>query len=172
GMGLLAMGLNTASAAPAPVPMGGVNLASCTIPAAATSSVTSGTGIVATVGGLDFDIVGNQVLAGEGMLSYAGSICNGASSVELKTDNGGATTAGAAPAGFANVIDYSATFDFGTCSSGVPLAAVAAGIGGSTTTACANPESAPLEVSVVVVPTTDPLIKGSYADVLTVTVTP
>ena len=173
GMGLLAMGLNTASADD--VGLGGENAGTCTMPLNPTGiAIDAGTGLVINGAntGLDVNIVNNTVdAASEATLTYTGAVCNAPADLDLTTQNGGITTAAVAPAGFSNRIDYSATATFGAC---VTTALVTNGTAGAVSGGgvCVGAIADDLTVKIDGVGAAFPLIAGTYADVLTVTLTP
>ncbi len=178
GMGLLAMGLNTASAGGLDaVGMGGSNAGGCTMPVNPTGiAIGAGTGLVVNAAstGLDVNIVNNGVdTSSEATLTYGGSVCNSASHVHLETQEGGilkGALTDVMPAGFVNRIDYTATATFGTCPAAILTTSGVAAANASSV--CPDPIASDLNVVVNTLTTGGALVSGSYADVLTVTLLP
>lgn len=101
-------------------------------------------------------------------------VCNVAATVGTQTINGAVTTAGAAPVGFQNNFDYQATATFSGASSSIDTSTVGAGGTGSGGAGALTAGAASGNLTIAVTPTvnTNPLIPGSYADTLRVTLTP
>jgi hypothetical protein len=156
--------------------MGGVLAPSCNIPAAATS-IDNLTGGVADNGAGGLNYVGliqanGTAQAGGAHLNYAGAFCNTAPIITLTTTNGSVSSGLTAVAGFANEIDYTATPVATGCGvAGTMLQTDGNAAGHSETTTCTNPITG-FYVDVDTLATADPLLAGTYTDILVVTFTP
>lgn len=107
--------------------------------------------------------------------SYADVFCNSPSSVQLTSLNGALTGPPSLGPSFKNTIDYSAQAQFSGANATINTATIPSASGGETGTASTTTGSMPLgTMSVSITPQTNalPLAKGSYADVLRISITP
>jgi hypothetical protein len=98
---------------------------------------------------------------------YANVACNGPADISLSSANSGLTTAAVAPVGFEDVINYTATADWGGVQATINTATNT-----DTPDSTAGANSGNLDVLITPIANTDPLIVGTYNDTLTVTLTP
>ncbi len=120
-------------------------------------------------------VVGGAVNTAPIAKTYANVVCNSPSRVQLTSQSGAVKSATSVGPSFSNYIDYSATAAF---------AGATATLNTATNPAATGPEASASELAVgsmpsgslavTITPQTNvlPLIKGSYADTLTVTITP
>ena len=107
--------------------------------------------------------------------SYLNVLCNNLSNLQITSQSGAVKSATAASAGFANLINYSATSMFGGATSTLNTATIAAATVAEAGTIGATSTSTPNgTLSVTITPQLPalPLVKGSYADTLRVTIIP
>jgi hypothetical protein len=106
--------------------------------------------------------------------SYANTACNTPSNVQLTSQNGGVKASASAITGFANVINYSAAAVFSGATAPINTA-TSPGMGPisgpAVPTAGATP-SGTLQATITPQANASPLLSGSYADTLTITITP
>lgn len=106
--------------------------------------------------------------------SYANAVCNTPSSLQLASQNGGVTTASTAT-GLQNFINYSASASFSGASATIDTATnpgTGAQESGSPASTSGSLPSGTLSVSIVPQLNSKSLVAGSYADTLTITITP
>lgn len=143
---------------------GNVGLA-CTIAGAVTGAPDNATIPVSALG---------TVTTAPIVRSFANVECNSLSALQLVSQNGAVRRVTAAPGGFTNIIDYAATASFGGASSTVNTATVPGAAGPESgsigTTGSATPTGT-LQVTITPSAPALPLVQGSYADILRVTVT-
>mgnify|MGYP000019841152 CR=1 FL=1 len=107
--------------------------------------------------------------------SYANIMCNTPSNLQLTSQNGGVRTTAIAPSGFTNIIDYTsaATFSGATATLDTSTNPLASGPeAGTAVPTTGTTPSGSISVSITPRANTARLLSGSYADVLTITVTP
>lgn len=101
-------------------------------------------------------------------------VCNKATDISLTSINGALTTASAAAAGFENIIDYTAsTSGFATVAAGsTATTPTATGNEALGATVRATPGAENITVTITPIANTNPLVEGSYADTLRLSITP
>lgn len=107
--------------------------------------------------------------------SYANAGCNTPSNLQLTSKTGAVKTAAPIVAGFANLIDYTAAASFSGANATVNTATVPTATGSESGTAVSTAGSTPagtLSLTITPQSNTQPLLKGSYQDTLTITITP
>lgn len=107
--------------------------------------------------------------------SYANAACNTPSRLQLTSQSGGVLRSGAPPAGFTNVINYSASAGFASATATLNTATTAGAVGPESGTAVPTSGTTPsgtLSLTITPQATTLPLISGSYSDTLRITITP
>ena len=107
--------------------------------------------------------------------SYANVACNTPSNVQLTTQNGGVTTATTGSASFTNIIDYSASATFSGATATLNTATNPAAAGPETGTAVSTTGTQPngtMTVTITPQLNTKTLIGGTYADTLSIIITP
>lgn len=118
-------------------------------------------------------VTGGDISATQTDRTYA-VVCNKATDISLTSQNGAMTTASAAATGFENIINYTAgASGFATVATGsTATTATAAGAETLGTATRATPGAANITVSITPIANTDPLVEGTYADTLTLSITP
>lgn len=107
--------------------------------------------------------------------SYASVTCNTPSNVQLTSQNGGVKTSGTPPSGFTNIINYSATATFSGAMASVNTATNPAATGAEAGAVVSTTGTTPTgTMSVAITPQANAqrLLTGTYADTLTITITP
>lgn len=107
--------------------------------------------------------------------SYASAVCNTPSNVQMTSLNGAVKTAASPPSGFTNVINYSSTAVFSGASASLNTATNPLAIGPEAGTAVSTTGTLPTgTLTVTITPQANGLrlLSGSYADTLTITITP
>ena len=107
--------------------------------------------------------------------SYANAGCNTPSNLQLTSKSGAVKTAAPIVAGFANLINYSAAASFSGANATVDTATVPTATGPESGTAVSTTGTTPAgTLSLTITPQTNaqPLLKGTYQDTLTITITP
>lgn len=107
--------------------------------------------------------------------SYANVACNSPSRVQLTSQSGAVKSATVAGPSFSNYIDYSATAVFSGATASLNTATIPTATGPEASASELAAGSMPSgSMTVTITPQTSalPLIKGSYADTLTITITP
>lgn len=107
--------------------------------------------------------------------SYASVVCSAQATVQASSLSGGLKRTGTAPSGFTNIIDYLVAATFAGASSALNTQTIPTASGtesGSTGTTSSSTPSGTL--SVIITPQTPalPLVAGSYADTVRITITP
>jgi hypothetical protein len=162
------------------------NITIANVVTALTTSAFTMTGTVAkvcTIGGVShpgadsatIPVTSGAVDTSPIVKSYANAACNTPANVQLTSQNGGVRNATSAVSGFTNVIDYSATATF---------SGATAPINTATNPSATGPESGPavpttgatpsgtLQATITPQANVLSLLSGSYADTLTITITP
>jgi hypothetical protein len=106
--------------------------------------------------------------------SYANTVCNTPSNLQLISQNGAVKATGAV-AGLANLIDYAAAATFSGASAALNTAAVPTAVGAESGVAVptiGNTPSGLLSVTITPQANPQPLLAGSYSDTLSITLTP
>jgi hypothetical protein len=155
-----------------------------TLRASRAFSVTGAVSKACTIGGLATPVADTATIpvSAAGVVnitaiakSYLAVQCNVLSNLQVTSQGGAVKRTGAAPSGFSNLIDYSATSTFGGAMSSLNTAAVATAVGAEAgtigTTSSATP-SGILSVTITPQSAATPLVKGSYADTLRITIIP
>jgi hypothetical protein len=101
--------------------------------------------------------------------SYANTVCNTMTNITLSSGNSGVKSAAPAVGGFTNVINYSASASLGGATGTLNTAT-----GSGTTGVISSADGATGTMSVTITPLTPPLplVRGSYADTLSVLLAP
>ena len=101
--------------------------------------------------------------------NYANVICNAPTNITLSSGNNGVKAAVSAPAGFVNVIGYSASAALGGATATLDTTTSSA-----TTGIISSANGATGTLAVVIAPQSpsQPLMKGNYSDVLSVLLAP
>ncbi len=139
----------------------------CTINNAATGSVDTATIPITLAGSV------NTAPVTPTNSPYANVACNGPSNLQLTSLNGGVVNAGSA-AGFARIIDYTASATWHSVTATVNTSTVATAVGAESGTVqpVATAFSGSLGVTITPIANVLPLLQGAYADTLRVTLTP
>ena len=106
--------------------------------------------------------------------SYANVVCNSFSNLSVSSLSGAVKNTGAAPSGFTNLIDYTASATYGGATSSLNTSTIATATGaeaGSTGTTTAATTSGSLAVTITPLTPASRLRAGSYSDTLRVTIT-
>ncbi len=147
-------------------------------------SVTGSVALSCTIGGVTTPATSNATIPiGSGGIvntapiarSFANVVCNSLSILQTISVNGGVRRTGAAPGGFTNIINYSALAAFGGATSTLNTATVPTAAGqetGSIGTTSTSTPSGTLSVTITPQTPPQPLVSGSYADTLRITITP
>ncbi len=118
---------------------------------------------------------GGQVNTATINRSYANALCNTPSNLQLTSQNGAVTTT-ASVAGLKNLINYSATANFGGATAALDTSANPAASGAESGPAAATSgggaPSGTLSVSLTPQANTGSLVAGSYSDTLTISIIP
>jgi len=107
--------------------------------------------------------------------SYLTVVCNALTNLQATSLSGGVKRAAAAPGGFSHIINYSAVATFGGATSTVNTATVATAVAaeaGSIGTTSSATSSGTLGVTITPQAPGQPLVSGSYSDVLRIELTP
>jgi hypothetical protein len=107
--------------------------------------------------------------------SYANAACNTPSNLQLSSANGGVKNTATPPAGFTNIINYSAVSMFAGATATLNTATIPAASGTETGTAVSTTGATPsgtLSLTITPQANTQLLTVGSYSDTLTITITP
>jgi hypothetical protein len=138
----------------------------CTINGVATGTTDTATIPVSALGAVTTSVINR---------SYANVLCNVTSNVQLSSANGAVRIVTSPPSGFTNQINYSSTASFSGANAVFDTssnpAATGAESGGTSTTTSALPTGT-LAVTITPQATAQPLLPGSYSDVLTVSIIP
>jgi hypothetical protein len=139
----------------------------CTINNAATGTVDTATIPITLAGSV------NTAPITPTNAPYANVACNGPSELQLTSLNGGVVNAGSA-AGFAHIIDYTASATWHSVTATLNTSTVATAVGAESGTAqpVATAFSGSLAVTITPIANVLPLLQGAYADTLRVTLTP
>jgi hypothetical protein len=107
--------------------------------------------------------------------SYNSVECNGPADVQLTSQSGAVKTPVAAVPGFENLINYSASATFSSANATVDTATIPTATGAESGTAVSTSGTTPsgtLSVTITPAANSSPLLAGSYADTLRITITP
>jgi len=107
--------------------------------------------------------------------SYLTVVCNALTNLQATSTGGGVKRAAAAPGGFSHIINYTAVATFGGATSTVNTATVGTAVAaeaGSIGTTSAATSSGTLGVTITPQTPGQPLVSGSYSDVLRIQLTP
>jgi hypothetical protein len=107
--------------------------------------------------------------------SFANVLCTGPANVELSSQEGAVKSATAAPSGFVNLIDYSASASFSGASAALDTATIPGATGAESGAAAGTSGATPngtLSVTITPAANASPLVAGGYADVLRITIEP
>ena len=107
--------------------------------------------------------------------SYANAACNTPSRLQLTSQSGAVVRSGAPPAGFTNLINYSASAGFASATATLNTATTAGAAGPESGTAVSTSGTTPsgtLSLTITPQASSLPLISGSYSDTLRITITP
>ena len=144
---------------------GTVNQA-CTIGGVSTPTADTATIPVSSVGVVDTTPIAK---------SYLTVVCNNLTNLQVTSQGGAVKRATAAPSGLTNIINYSASASFSGAASTLNTATIPGATGSEAGTIGTTSSSTPTgTVSVTITPQTasQPLVQGSYADTLRITLTP
>jgi hypothetical protein len=107
--------------------------------------------------------------------SYASVVCSAQSTLQVSSLTGGLKRAGTAPGGFSDIIDYQISATFAGASSTLNTATIPTASGtesGSSGTTSSTTPSGTLSVTITPQTPALPLVAGSYADTVRITITP
>jgi hypothetical protein len=107
--------------------------------------------------------------------SYANAVCNAQTNLQVTSLNGGVRRASAAPSGFTNIINYTASASYSGTTSSLDTSTLASAAGaeaGTVGTTASSVSSGSISLTVVPLTPTQPLVPGSYQDTLRITLTP
>jgi hypothetical protein len=138
----------------------------CTIGGVATPAADTATIPVSATG-----VVNTTAIA----KSYTNVACNTPSDLQLTSQSGGVKSTATAPSGFTNIINYSASATFSSATATVNTATTPTAAGPEPGTAVSTTGATPSgTMSLTITPQTSaqPLVAGTYADTLTITITP
>jgi hypothetical protein len=146
-----------------------------TVQGTVTSMCTIGGVATPTADSATIPVSGGVVNTTPILKTYSNVVCNSPSRVQLTSQSGAVKSATPAPGSFSNHIDYSASAVFSGATATVNTATVPTATGPEASTSILATGSMPSgTLSVTITPQTSalPLVKGSYADTLRVTITP
>ena len=138
----------------------------CTIGGVATPAADSATIPITTAGAVNTAAINR---------SYASAACNTPSNLQLTSQSGAVKNTGAAPTGFTNLINYSASATFSGAGATLNTATIATATGAEAGTAVSTSGVTPsgtLSVTITPQANAKPLITGTYTDTLRITITP